>query len=186
MGLGPSISDYQGEPGRRFGSNDVFRFYQVEELVIQNFPDEFTPERRAIIRGSTPEIFHVGLDETLHPGRETWGVEPARKMELLSPRGTVDFSQDRIGYSLFSSFSCLDLAIRSGASRILVFGIDLVDHPVMGQEKKLIRVLSDLEGLLRASPVPVHWAGSSPLAPRLASSLASSGGGALPSRSDFR
>lgn len=175
MGLGPSIVDYKGEAGLRFGVNDIFKRHEVDHLVVQNFPDQFEPGRQYWIRRARPQIFHSSV--------EAWKDVPNwKKMDLLSPRGKVDFKDPRISYSVFSPFSCLDLAVKMGASRILVFGVDIIGHPVLGEERKVIRVLRDLEGFLEVCPVPVHWAPSSPLALRLVSPLASSGGGVLPSR----
>mgnify|MGYP003631721769 FL=1 len=165
LGMGPSMADYKGGGDLLLGVNDVWKFHQVDHLVVQNSPGQFQAGRAYWIRRSSPLILWSSV--------QGWEGHPAhRVLPLISPRGTTDFQDlDRFAYSVFSPFTCLDMAVKFGASRIWVFGVDLVGHPVLGEESKLKKCLVHLENFLDVCPVPVVWAPSSPLASRLSSRL---------------
>lgn len=162
LGLGSSIKDYKGNGDVLFGVNDIWRFHPVHHLFVQNFRNQFTAERLSWIDIAEPLHLYSSLDSKAHNG---WNTHPCyKKIELLSPQGAVNFNSPKTSWSLFTPFSCMDMAVKLGATSMEIYGVDLVGHPVLGEEKRLNKCIKHIRGFLNKCPIPVKWAESSPLA----------------------
>jgi len=156
LGLGPSLKDYKPNGRITFGVNDIFRFYPVDHLIVQNYPRQFDAERLEVINNSRPKVLHTSLKD--------WDNHPCyREMDMLGPRGGLDFDSTSIAYSFFSPFCAMDMAVKMGAKNITVYGVDLIGHHALGLPDKLRHCVEHIRKFIDLCPVPVFWADSSPL-----------------------
>jgi hypothetical protein len=164
LGLGPSLIDYKGIEEVSIGVNDIYRFHKTDYVLCVDPKRVFTPDRLKVIESCSPKKFFSHLNE--------WSDHPSfEKIELLSPRGTVDFSNRKTPYSIMTPFCAIAMAIKMGATSVMVYGVDLSTHPTFSKPHKMKQAVNDLKALINASPVPIEFCQSSPINQLLKTSL---------------
>jgi len=124
LGLGPTLRYYKPDKNNTtVGVNDIFAFHRVDNLLVLDSKDSFTPERFHIIVNSTPRRFYSSLLE--------WEIMPFFSHIQKAPKpGDLSYlDTDLLPFHVDSSFSAACLAYKLGAKRIIMHGVDLKDHP---------------------------------------------------------
>jgi hypothetical protein len=104
------------------GVNDSWKWGKpTDALLICNSPARFTPERIKTITSSTPKIFY-----SHRPDWVNW-FPVWEKLNLVTWYGTLHKHQ--IYSSDSSPFIAMSLAYRLGATQIILWGVDFIDHP---------------------------------------------------------
>lgn len=104
------------------GVNDAFKWgYPLDQLVVINFQRKFTPARmRIILATNAPKVWtHTS----------TWhGKFPHAVIIKLTPfNGNV--RNDLIYCSKTSPMVAMSLAVRQGARDLVIYGVDMLNHP---------------------------------------------------------
>lgn len=111
------------------GVNDCFKFgYQPDQLVLINFERKFNPQRLKTILATRPQKVWTHTS--------TWKrhFSNAEVIKLCPFNGFV--RNGLIYSSKTSPLVALSLAVIQGASEIIVFGIDMLNHPSYRQGTK--------------------------------------------------
>lgn len=122
IGLGQTGKLWNGQ-GSSLGINDCWRHgIKTNALIACNFPNKFPQERLEIIKRSKPVQFYSNLEawRQWHPN--------TIPLQLRSWDGHL-YEKTTICTNTSASIA-LDLARKLGASKIILWGIDMVDHPV--------------------------------------------------------
>lgn len=127
LGTGPSLAEYKGEFDRTIGVNDIWRYCEVDDLVVLNKQSSFGHDRLAVIQRSKPKVFWSQIVQ--------WDLMPGfRKIEFY-PGYPEKFC--RLGPLLFersycSPFVAAQIAYKFyGATEIHLFGVDMTNHPLL-------------------------------------------------------
>lgn len=123
VGCGNS-AQYWGETkfNLSIGVNDAGKWgYPLDQLVVINFPRKFTKQRTEIIMNTQAKMFtHTTAWKKLIPNANVIKLSPFN-----------DRVRDGMIYhSKTSPFVAISLALLAGATDIVLFGVDMVDHPV--------------------------------------------------------
>lgn len=121
-GCGESLNDF-AEPERfiTIGVNDVGRRFQPNYLVVVNPRNQFSSDRFLYVETSNAEYIFTQLDLDLKHRNVV-------KFELGTFGGT-DFSNSNVlHYTNNSPYIAVCLAIRMGAKRIGLIGVDFTDN----------------------------------------------------------
>lgn len=142
LGTGPSLDEYLRirPEGETYGVNDIDRYTSVENLVIQDRPQDFRYRHQveAIIHTKARSIFSPRQEWSLFGSRFSLvRVNPVRSD--LSTLG----SYNRIPHSNNSPFLAAVLAWMRGSKRIYVWGVDLTSHRELGLPGRLGRAVDD-------------------------------------------
>lgn len=103
------------------GVNDAFKHgYPLDQLVIVNFPRKFNKQRTDIILNTKAKVFtHTSQWQKL--------ITTAQVIKLSPFNGRV--RNGLIYHSKTSPFVAISLAVKQGADTIVLYGIDMVNHP---------------------------------------------------------
>jgi len=108
--------------GTTIGSNDCEKFGNpVDYLVLANAPRKFTPERMKVITKSKAQVLTTSLSQ--------W--KPFFPSAEKIPKVTTFNKMIMKGYcqtSVTTPIMCLSLAIRMGATEIIMYGCDMLTH----------------------------------------------------------
>lgn len=164
LGLGPSFQDFKGAESLTIGVNDIWKKHPADIVICLDLPDRFTEGSRLDpILKCKPDRFISHLEE--------WsGVNNFEKMDLISPRGSLDFSNvSELSYAIFTPFTAMDLAVKLGATSIKAYGLDFVSHWNFQQPEKLQQCIDLLVHFKNECPVPFTLSESSEILPLLPS-----------------
>lgn len=141
IGCGKSAEGWHNTPcDLSIGCNDVKRFGKnTDWLIVVN--RKFTPEREAIIKASKPKRFLTTIPY--------WRQQFPNAETLRLQRYDKHLKKGHVYSSKTSPFIGLSLAFNAGAKDIILFGVDLVDHPVI-REKLLDYELRQYQSLCRS------------------------------------
>lgn len=150
VACGPSAKEWHKTPcDLSIGVNDCVKFgHQVDWLVVVNAVGKFTAkakngyqDRLFTIIQSKPKRFFC------HNG--AWkGYFPSAELVQLQPfRGSV--KKGRIASSKTSPFVALNLAFDAGATDIIIWGVDFLNHPSV-KDKLLNYELGEYRRLFEA------------------------------------
>jgi hypothetical protein len=104
------------------GCNDVLKFGKnTDWLVVIN--RKFPPDREQIIRKSRPQRFLTTI--------EYWRHQFSKAETLRLQRFSKHVKKGHVYSSKTSPFVALSLAFNAGAKDVILFGVDLVSHPVI-------------------------------------------------------
>jgi Capsular polysaccharide synthesis protein/Glycosyl transferase family 2 len=121
-GCGQSLSELE-QPERfiTIGVNDIGRRFHPDYLVVVNPPDQFSGDRFRYVESSEAKFIFTQLDLNLCR-------ENVIKFSL-GTHGGADFSNpDVLHYTQNSPYVALCLAVRMGAKRIGLIGVDFTPH----------------------------------------------------------
>src|SRR3990167_7688407 len=125
LGLGDSIKTYQ--PKKlipTIGVNNIYQFVKTDYVVCIDRMRRFSHEKLKIIKSSTPIKFYSHLSEW------TKVVQNFELITLAMPRGDVkQLDSPKIIYSICSPYVACIMAYKLGADRIVLNGVDLLNHP---------------------------------------------------------
>lgn len=135
IGLGNSSLAYENKGEGTIGVNDSFKIFPVDYLVVVDPQSVFTKERLKIIKESTPIEFLSHYDE--------WSYMPGfKKIRLAPERFNLDYiDSDMYCYADNSPFVAVHHAYKLGASEIVLYGVDFVNHPKLNDEDHIRRIL---------------------------------------------
>jgi hypothetical protein len=126
-GCGPSLNDLPLPPASiSIGVNDVGRRFDPDYLVVVNPPAQFPPDRRRAIEESRARAVF-----TQYPD---WRLERARRTPIvLGAYGGTDFADKAVlHFTRNSPYVALCLAVKMGAARIGLIGVDFTDDHFFG------------------------------------------------------
>jgi hypothetical protein len=127
IGCGPSGKHWNGK-GFSIGVNDCLKFdHNVDILVIVNSLNSY-PERKKIVEDTRPR-------QTLY-GISCWANHPCFTPipTMVHWRGRLD-KNHKIYRSKTSPFIAASMAYSMGYDKIVLWGVDFVDHPVVKDQK---------------------------------------------------
>lgn len=118
LGLGPSIQDFKEYDGYRIGVNDISRYTYADRIICVN---RFNPERTQWVNDSRPE-------DGLWSSMGMWSKHPSYRKLTYRPWHGV-FKDKTIFSSKSSPFIAYTMAYTLGFKEIVLWGVDLIDHP---------------------------------------------------------
>jgi hypothetical protein len=135
------------------GVNDCWKLGKpTDALVVCNRPEQFSRDRFEIIKNSTPKDFYS------HKSNWSEYFPKWKKLNLVPWYGTLHPKQ--IYHSDTSSFIALSLAYNLGAKKIIMWGVDLMDHhiynPFNPQRNREVEAHLQLIGALKEKGVEVY------------------------------
>ena len=139
LGTGESLNKCPFLDGwETWGVNDIFAYHPVDYLVNVNHPADFNPERLKVINESTPKAFYSQYSLS-------WSHrEDYKKIVLGHP---IDLKATYASYSITSPFVAAVLAYKSGASCIVIYGVDLLTHRNFRSANRRMRITNDFKKL---------------------------------------
>lgn len=122
--------------GHSIGCNDAWKWGKpTDSLVVCNRPQNFTPERLKFITEAKPKTFYS------HKGNWAYAFPDWQKIRLtewtgeVMPRINRFPLQDRpVYYSNTITFVALSLCYQLGATEIIMWGCDLVNHKLFNSD----------------------------------------------------
>lgn len=131
LGLGKSIHDFKEYEGYRIGVNDIYRYTYCDRVIVVN---SFTklPERKQYIDTARPLD---GLWSHLSSFKEH---PEYRKLEMKPFNGIV--RPKTVYFSKSSPFIAMSMAYALGFKEIVLWGVDLVDHPILKDKNKIAEI----------------------------------------------
>lgn len=143
VGCGDSAKEWFKTPcDLSVGVNDCLKHgHQVDWLCIVNVPRKFKDQRWETIMASKPKRF------ICHDGRWKQWFPEAELTRLQRFRGSV--KKGKILHSTTSPFVAINLAYNAGASDIILWGVDFLNHPVV-KDKTLETELNEYRKLFEA------------------------------------
>jgi hypothetical protein len=129
IGLGDSAKDWFKVPvDLSIGVNDCLKWgHDVDQLLIINFPRKFTSERMKHILSSKARVFvHTSRWKTYFPKCE---------VITLSPFAGY-FRKNHIYCLKTSPIAAISLAIKQGATNVILWGIDYKSHHAYREDTK--------------------------------------------------
>lgn len=140
IGLGPTLSQtiklVDALPGEEYGVNDVWRVRKVNHVVVVDPPGRFLKHRFDVIKSCTPTNFYSY--------NEAWCIWQKERFQqiLFSRRFDVAIlrkkDEKKVPQGLDSTFIACCIAYRNGAKKIITHGVDITDHPDLGENEKMI------------------------------------------------
>lgn len=130
VACGQSAKDWHKTPcDLSIGVNDCLKFgHQVDWLVVVNAINKFTPKPK---NGWTDRLFTITRSRPkrmfCHNGAWKQFFPSAELLQLNPFRGTV--KKGKITHSKTSPFVAINLAYDAGATNIVLWGVDFLDHP---------------------------------------------------------
>lgn len=120
IGCGPSGQHWNGV-GFSIGVNDCFKFGQTTDyLVVVNSLDNY-PERKKIVEESRPRKKLLGL--------ESWCRHPNYEHIAYMNKWRGKIERGNLYKSKTSPFIAVTMAYSFGYDKIVLWGVDFVDHP---------------------------------------------------------
>jgi hypothetical protein len=131
IACGQTAQHWNGE-GLTIGVNDCLKWgYEVDNLVLVNAPNQFQSSRLEMILKSKPGKVWSNMPEFWD--RHFKNVE---RLYLLKWTRGEKIRQGVIHHSSTSPFVALSLAYNLGAKKVILWGVDLINHPNYGRETK--------------------------------------------------
>lgn len=152
VGLGDSARNWDGT-GLSIGVNDAWRWgHPTTCLLVVNAPSKFSPERLRTIIESKPKYFYS------HKSYWADWFNTWKRLNLVAWYGTLNKNQYYTADS--SPFVAMTLAYNLGATKIILWGVDLINHHLFNsnnpQNAKEIERYRQLTAALREKGVEVY------------------------------
>lgn len=149
LGLGPSLNEFVPRGNVMVGVNDIWgRGIQADHVICVDTPGCFKnePERMKWITGAKPKHF------VSHRIEWSMMTHNFKLIKLSNIRGSLkDFDDPYIyPHSNNSTFVAAIYAHRIGAKRIVLWGCDFNDHPVLGKPDRIPTILAHYRDLKKA------------------------------------
>jgi len=172
LGLGETVKEFRHAKNfseQTIGVNDVWKWHMVHYLVIVDRPERFTEERKKVIYESRQHVFFSQHDWGVN---SKWC-----KLKFDKLRGSIENIAEPFNYgvtdenglkehpdyfplanniipdsfpcphSISSPFVAACIAYKLGATEIVLWGCDYVNHPNFKENGKIERVKKDFSGL---------------------------------------
>jgi hypothetical protein len=155
LGTGESLHLYDYSPNIRIGVNDIGRYVDVDYLVVLNSMDSFSDEKKEIIATTVCKKFYTQLDD--------WCFHESYTRITLQksfPIGIADIESKELPKSIFSPYVAVALAYKSGADRIRIFGVDMVNHNLSDRKEQIKKHWQILKMALEIKGVKVKVFGN--------------------------
>lgn len=127
-GLGPSIKSYKPDGNFSIGCNDSFRHHPSDYLIVVS---RISVERANVIRASRPE-------KLLCNGMPIWMDHPAYEyigqLHFWKSERPNNINKGMIFASNNTPFIACSLAYNLGYRKIVLWGVDFTDHPLLNGE----------------------------------------------------
>lgn len=122
IGCGDSAKDWNKIPvDLSIGVNDCWKFgYPTDYLVVVNSPVKFKAERLETIKNSKPRRFYCHDSNWRKWFKESQYVN-------MRPFITV-YRKGRVYSTKTSPFVAITLAVKEGATEIILWGVDFINH----------------------------------------------------------
>lgn len=150
IACGDSAKQWDGT-GHSVGVNDSFKWgHHIEHLVVCNRPENFPSNRLEIIKNSTPDQFycHKSDWERYFPA---WN-----KINIIPWYGT--YHKDKIYHSDTSPFIAICLALKLGATELVLYGVDFINHSKYKQGDPVTkREIDQYRSLIKEIGVKTKW-----------------------------
>lgn len=131
LGLGKSIHDFKEYEGYRIGVNDIDRYTYADRVIVVNDFKKL-PERKHYIDSCRP------MDGLWSQLNQFKGHSSYRKLNFTAFNGV--FNPKKIYFSKSSPFIALSMAISMGFTEIVLWGVDMVDHPIIKGKTKIVEL----------------------------------------------
>jgi hypothetical protein len=151
IGLGNSAQNWK-QHDLSIGVNDAWKFGKpTDALLVCNHPSKFSSDRLKIITESTPKTFYA------HKSNWSQWFPQWKKINLVQFYGVLN---PGMHYSSDSSpFIALSLAYNLGASKIILWGVDMVNHhlfnPGNPQTRREVSTYMQMIALLKEKGIEV-------------------------------
>lgn len=137
LGLGESLSLFTPGDNIVFGVNDIFRFCEVDYLVVIDSPNRFCEERFRYIERATP----IGFIS--HRKEYMWRPDII-PIELKHFGEPLDLDSEKINVSLMSPYVATIVAYKMfSPTEINLYGVDITSHPTLNSEKNISTIIKD-------------------------------------------
>jgi hypothetical protein len=125
LGLGESLNLFNPSLfDLSIGVNDIWRYYESDEVVCVDHRNKFSADRLMIIDNCRPRVFYSQII--------SWDTRPDFKLIKLASHYPVvkcDLDSGYINKSLCSPFVACEIAYKfHNAQEIHLFGVDIVTH----------------------------------------------------------
>ena len=144
LGLGDSLTYYKPDGNISIGVNDIYKHIKTDYVVCIDHLTAFSKDRLEIILKTKSKSFYSQISD--------WGlVVPNFKLiEFNRGRGILnELDNEKFCYSNNSPFVACILAYKLGAKKIVLHGVDLIDHShIKGNSKE--KALLDYKNLNKA------------------------------------
>lgn len=150
LGLGESLSLYGGDMAA-IGVNDIWSKYKSDYVVCLDTKSRFDQKRLDIIESCEPIKFYSQL--------RCWENKKTYEeiyLQIAYPKYVCQLDTDKLPKSLCSPFVAAAIAYKYfKADEIHLFGVDMVDHPLLKGENldKIILHFSNLNAALKQKGV---------------------------------
>ena len=150
IACGDSGKQWDGT-GLNIGVNDSAKWgHKIHTLLLANHPGKFSPDRLSVITSTNPE--------KVYTNGWTWNdyFKNIQLIKLKSWDGHL--KQGTIHHTSTSPFIAMSLAYNLGATKIVLWGVDFKNHPVINEHHGLnqeVRQYKDLTTELRKVGVKV-------------------------------
>lgn len=127
IGMGESLKNFKPDGNLTIGCNDCFRKVPTDLLIVVSF---LPPDRAQIVTNSRPEKLLSFMPEwTKHPCYQYIG--------LMTPWNQTrkNVMHKKVLYhSNNTPFIACSLAFNMGFKKIVLWGVDFMDHPILKDE----------------------------------------------------
>lgn len=124
LGLGDTLKHYTPDGNITIGVNDIHSRIKTDYVVCVDVPSAFTKKRFTTIAKTECKGFYTQLND--------WSnyVQNVNIIEFNSGRGLLHhLDNDKFCYSNNSPYIACILAYKMGATDIVLWGVDFIDHP---------------------------------------------------------
>ena len=124
LGLGETINHFTPDGNTTIGVNDIHSRFATDYVVCVDVPAVFDKKRLDTICQTKCKGFYTQINEW------TKFVQNVNIIEFNSGRGLLHhLDNDKFCYSNNSPYVACILAYKMGAKEIVLWGVDLIDHP---------------------------------------------------------
>jgi hypothetical protein len=143
LGLGDSLRNYNHVPdsGISIGVNDIYKRVKTDYLVCVDLHQAFNSERLTVIKNSKPKCFYTLQGEEFNCWKGCF--DNIKQLKAASPRGSskeLDDKEKAI-ISICSPFTACGVAYHLGAKEIIMYGVDLLNHKTLSEERKVKMII---------------------------------------------
>jgi len=152
LGLGESLKFYKPDGDVSIGVNDIWTRHQPDYVLCADVPSAFSAKKASETRMANCKGFYSQCLE--------WSDIPNfRLLEFAGSRGSLqELDSEKFCYSNNSTYIACVLAYKLGAKKIVMHGVDFVDHPVFNgtSRDKAVSDFKQLNDALRARGVELY------------------------------
>lgn len=131
IATGESATNWKGE-GPSIGVNDAAKWgYELDYLVIVNFPNQFQQSRLQTILGTNVKKVYSSTPFSFSWQRHFHNVEEINTRRYSKGE---KLSQNYIYHSETSPFVAMSLGYSQGFTKLVLWGVDMINHHRYGKQ----------------------------------------------------